>query len=174
MSGFDQDRKLRALEQYWQRRRGANPLPARRDIDPVDMRPWLGNVALVQVVDGGRDFVFRLYGAELAHIFGRDMTGQSARSFPPHHVEIITGPYREVVRAAAPRYTAHILNIGDRRYAAWERVILPLADKAGAAAVGLLLIGLYRTLIADLPAYRASLQDHQVAAAVTYEADGAF
>jgi hypothetical protein len=171
---FDCNHKLHALEQYWHQRRGAKPFPARQDIDPLAMRPWLGHVALVAVVEGGRDFVFRLYGSELAATFGRDMTGKSARDFPAHHVEIITGPYRDVVRTGQPRYTAHILNIGDRKYAAWERVILPLADDIDATAVGLLLVGLYRVRIDDFAVYRASLRDRQVEPVVTMEPDGTF
>ena len=46
------------------------------------MRRWLGNVLLVDVIEGGAEFVYRLYGSNVAERFGRDMTGCTPRAFP--------------------------------------------------------------------------------------------
>lgn len=171
VSRFDQAGRLRALAEYWHTKAGSR-LPDHDAIDPFAMRPWLGHLLLVDVIGGGREFVYRVYGSDVADTFGRDMTGRTPREFPVHHVEIIVGPYREVVIGRVPRYTVHILAIRDRKFAAWERVILPIEGFRG--DVGQLLVGIYRVRVSDYDSYLASLDAARIVPEVTEEADDAF
>ncbi len=50
-------------------------MPARRDIDPVEVPTLLPHLQLIEIVAGGR-FRYRLIGTALAEAFGRDYTGQ--------------------------------------------------------------------------------------------------
>lgn len=59
---------------YWNRLRGARIGPARREIDPVDLKPVLPRIGLVDVVRGGADFRFRLVGTEIHNLHHRDIT----------------------------------------------------------------------------------------------------
>ena len=136
------------------------------------MRRWLGNLLLVDVVNGGTEFVYRLYGSNVAERFGRDLTGCTPQAFPPHHLDIIVEAYRAVVGTAMPRYAAHILALENRKFAAWERVVLPLSG--GGASVDHLLVGIYRFRVPDLIRYRASLTALGIEPSITEEADGAF
>lgn len=171
VASFDEAGRLRALEAYWQSHAADGRLPGHEMIDPLSLRPWLGRLLLVDVVDGS-DFVYRLYGTDVAETFGQDMTGRSPQGFPPHHVEIIVAPYRSVAATRAPRYTAHIMSIQERKFAAWERVILPVAGPGG--AVGQLLVGLHRVRVADYQRYLGSLQEAEIVPAITAEPEDAF
>jgi hypothetical protein len=63
-------------------------MPARADLDPVDMREFLANVLLAEVAAGrrGPEIRLRLAGTEIEAIFG-PMTGKSlAEALPPDMV----------------------------------------------------------------------------------------
>lgn len=169
---FDQSGRLRSLFAYWQSHASDGRLPGSGIVDPITLRPWLGHLLLVDVLDGGAEFVYRVYGSAVAETFGQDMTGQSPRCFPEHHVEIIVEPYRAVARDRRPRYTAHIMSVQDRKFAVWERVILPIADDAGKASQ--LLVGIHRVRVSDLVHYRLSLDAEGIVPAVTAEPEDAF
>jgi hypothetical protein len=65
-----------ALHEYWLAKRGERRFPDRADMSPSDFPRLLPNIAVVEVIDGGADFRFRLYGSELAAMTGRDRTGE--------------------------------------------------------------------------------------------------
>lgn len=141
---------LCALYRFWlekklQRGRG---LPARSAIRPEELKPWLGWINLVAIVDGGRDYVFRLYGSNIAREFGRDLTGKSLRELPAAHLGIITTPLERVVRDRVPCSTCHLVEYEGRSFV-WERLILPLAEDG--ETVDILLVGLYRASLTDKP-----------------------
>ena len=70
------DPRLAALYDYWDGKRAGRAMPARADIDPVEMRAWLGHLLLIEIAEDGR-FVYRLYGTAFVDSFGVDMTGRS-------------------------------------------------------------------------------------------------
>lgn len=72
-----------ALHDYWQSRRGERPIPDRADIRPSDFTRMLPSVAIIEVIDGGRDFRFRLFGSELATWMGCDRTDQRFTQMQP-------------------------------------------------------------------------------------------
>lgn len=61
---------------YWNRKRGGRPMPARRDIDPVEVPQLLPNLQLTEVVDGGTRFRYRLVGTAIVEAFGAEFTGK--------------------------------------------------------------------------------------------------
>jgi len=78
---------LRQLLAYWQERRGAREMPARGDLDPVDMKFILGRLVLFDVLHGDgagvpRRFRFRLAGVEYAERFGIEPTGLMLDEYP--------------------------------------------------------------------------------------------
>jgi len=103
---------LGAALAYWRARCRDRPMPARADLDPVDMREFLSNVLLAEVAAGprGPEIRMRLAGTEIEAIFG-PMTGKAlAEALPPDMVarwalmaEIVLaarGPVRFVTRIA--------------------------------------------------------------------------
>lgn len=108
-------------------------LPLTTDIDPIRMRPALGYVMLVDVVDGGWDFRYRLYGSELASVSGFDMTGRflSSHGASANVIEFGLAVYRAAAVRRQPVFTSR-RPVGARHTARWERVVMPLADRTGA------------------------------------------
>jgi len=72
-----------ALHDYWRSKRGDRPMPDRSDIVPSEFVRMLPSVAIIEVIDGGRDFRFRLFGSELATWMGCDRTGQRFSEMQP-------------------------------------------------------------------------------------------
>src|SRR3546814_4999287 len=64
--------ELAALRDYWLSKCGARRMPARSAIDPLEMKRWLGHLVLHEVIDGGRDFLCKVYGSVLAEMLHHD------------------------------------------------------------------------------------------------------
>ncbi len=67
---------LRKLYDYWSSRRGDRSMPTRGDIDPVDLKPLLPFLILIDVVPDPRRYVYRLVGTHEVEMRGSDPTGK--------------------------------------------------------------------------------------------------
>lgn len=65
-----------ALLGYWNDLRRGRPMPDRSDIRPEGLVRFLPSLAIVETIDGGSDFRFRLFGTVLAEYTGVDRTGE--------------------------------------------------------------------------------------------------
>ena len=63
--------RLVELFDYWRAKSQTRLAPARQDIDPRDIPRLLPWIWLIDVVDGGADFRFRLGGQKLIEFLGR-------------------------------------------------------------------------------------------------------
>ena len=131
----------RFLLRYWSDLRGARPLPHMREIDAIEMRPALGYVNLLEPVEDGRDFRYRVFGTVVAAVSGFDLTGQLASGLKAstYIVEFGLAAYRAAQRRAEPLFTEHgppaaVLT------STWHRLVLPFGDDRG--EVGRLLVGM--------------------------------
>lgn len=61
---------------YWQEKRGARPMPSRRDIEPTEIPDLLANVVLVDVSHDPLDFRYRLIGTAIVARIAFDYTGK--------------------------------------------------------------------------------------------------
>lgn len=66
--------KLQALKGLWEQKRGTRTMPSRDDLPVAALRPWLGNLALIDLI--GATPSFRLCGTALHARFGGEMTKQ--------------------------------------------------------------------------------------------------
>jgi len=125
--------QLRFLLDYWRERAGGRPAPRVRDIDPVEMRPVLGFIVLTEVIEGGTDFRFRLYGSTVASVSGFDLTGKRLSEHPaPEYVcAFYLALYRAAYRRGEPVSTTHRPPLAVHTHA-WHRLMLPLVDESGA------------------------------------------
>lgn len=64
-----------ALFRYWTEARGGRPMPARADLDPLEMKAALPYLMLIDVI--GPEFRYRLVGTQVVQDFGRDLTGKT-------------------------------------------------------------------------------------------------
>ena len=131
------EEKLAALWDDWTRRRGTRAFPDRADFDPVEMRPWLGHLMMVELVDGR--WVYRLYGTYFVETFRREMTGKGIDELPAEQAQMLKAEYDGVRDSGAPSirtYSAQFeFGTPDGRQSwqldqTWERVSLPLSDAA--------------------------------------------
>lgn len=98
-------------------------------VDPLRLRPALGFVNILDVIDGGRDFRYRLFGTSVAIVSGFDMTGKLLSAFPakPYVTEFNIAVDRASCHSKRCAYTIrtpqdaeHVLQ--------WHRLSIPLVD----------------------------------------------
>jgi len=63
-----------AIYRYWSKRRCGQKLPRRQDIDPVEMKPWLPGLVLVDV-EAPHRMTYRVVGTAVCQHRGFDPTG---------------------------------------------------------------------------------------------------
>jgi hypothetical protein len=118
--------RLAQLYAFWNERRGGRAMPSRRDMEFAALKPWLGNLTLVSVIDGGRDYHIRVHGTNLREIVGQDLTGRYLKALPHEFVPLWTAEYDEVVRTRAPVFTARRPSV-IKTFITIEKLILPLS-----------------------------------------------
>jgi hypothetical protein len=124
--------QLRFLQEYWNEHRGSRDAPEIGHIDPLKLRPALGYIVLLDVVDGGRDFRVRLYGSVVAAVSGFDLTGKlvSEHAAGPYLVTFYCALYRAAYLRREPVFTQHRPAASVHTHA-WHRLTLPFANEKG-------------------------------------------
>lgn len=121
--------------EYWERLRGDQPAPRRDQFDPIDIPALLPDIIFLEVVDGGRDFRFRVIGQEVRRHFFENYTNRLMSSLP--HVEPegqLFTKLRSVVSGQQPKrlpvdYVGPLKDIRKQ-----DEIVLPLVDMAGAVS----------------------------------------
>ncbi len=132
---------LRGLWSYWNGKRVDGRLPGRDAINPFELRPWLGRLLLMDVVDSGRDFRYRLHGTGLVQLFGVDLTARLVSGLAVPDVDRLLNEARAAV---ASRDYVHIeaTVVAEKQFVAISKLILPLATRGD--DVDILMVGIYR------------------------------
>lgn len=118
--------ELEALRAVWAQRRGTRTLPLRADFDLRTVKRWAPHLSIATVTPSGR-FQFRLFGSELARVYGRDLTGHFLDDLSPRDLwSVIILHYHEVVGTREPLF-APISIANGRWYNEVSRLLLPLA-----------------------------------------------
>lgn len=121
---------LAKLLDHWHELRGNNEIPLVKDIDPLGFKYALGFVMLLDVLDDGTDFSYRLYGSEITLRYGHDMTGHRTSEFGGYITTFFTAVYRAVLQNRQAIFTVHQPPPGVF-VKSWRRLIMPLADDEG-------------------------------------------
>ena len=142
--------ELRFLDAYWRGLAAPPEQPLARRVEPFDLKPALGHIMLLDLVEAGWDFRYRLYGSKIAAHAGFDMTGLlvSQLKSSPVAARFYLAVYRAVLHAGAPILTRHRAP-ADQVSATWNRLILPLWGEDG--AIVRLLVGNVPTPAAEWP-----------------------
>jgi hypothetical protein len=141
--------KLARLFDLWNRRREGRTMPARRDIDTIELREWLGDLILVEVVEGGASYRYRVYGTKLVDLFGHELTGKAVSHFASARQPLIAGDYDQVRRERKPVYFDRQVVIRGER-ARVQILALPLS--ANDAEVDMILAAVYAIRSGSAPA----------------------
>ncbi len=121
-----------SLLDLWNQKRGGNPHPQRRDLDVLDLRPWLGWLAIYDYLPDRDDYFCRLFGEHVRRTIGTDMTGRHMSEYPPDLYAAIRSQYDDVRRTGRP-LLAHFMSsavvVGEFQRARFpaEKLILPLS-----------------------------------------------
>jgi hypothetical protein len=134
--------KLQRLYEYWVAKCGDRKMPARADLDSIDMAFAMGNIILADVVAGTPPrFYIRLHGTTLSERVGYDLTGKMLDEMPvPEFRDLAHRSFSKVVATGEP---VHALadRLVDNRMQRYEAIIMPLS--ADGERVDMLLTGLF-------------------------------
>lgn len=129
---------LKAVHAYWNEKRGLRSMPARADINPVELREHLGWIMMVEVLDDMADFRYRLIGTKVTRYFFNNSTGQTVTDvfapFGPGAVKGVQAVYRKVARDHVVVRTHGEANwLTDRKadprgFPHFDSLILPLSE----------------------------------------------
>lgn len=132
---------LQHLYDYWRQKRGTRALPARRDLDPVEIPSILPNVILLDVVSETQRMRARVVGTKVVGWYGSDYTGKylDEIDFGDQRDQVLSD-YRACLSSAKPQLEFRQFRTDSDILIRMERVILPLSDDG--ETVNMLLSGL--------------------------------
>jgi hypothetical protein len=121
--------EIRALVAYWRDKAAGRRMPARKDIDPAELTPFLSRLGIVEVVADARRFIYRLVGTEDAAVRGHDPTGKSVMDgfFGPY-AEFSVAHYEYAVRYREPFCFTGPFQASDGIAEDEDIIFLPLSD----------------------------------------------
>jgi hypothetical protein len=124
------DPRLLRLLRYWESKCCGAEAPPVAAIDPVEFRFILGWLMIMEPLDGGANFRYRLYGSHIADAFGRDLTDCRIGDSFPAVASFVIGVYQQILRRKRPILTRHTppAIIPIQR---WERLVLPFLGPDG-------------------------------------------
>lgn len=121
-----------ALYDYWRGKCREGRLPARRDIDPLDLpRSMLPNILLLDVERGAGAprFRVRLAGTGFAALLGREFTGRYFDEVgPAHQMAPVLDALATLVATRRPAFLAGPMVRPNRDHVWLKRFALPLAE----------------------------------------------
>jgi hypothetical protein len=133
--------RLQRLYDYWLDKRGDRKMPSRADIDAFDIAYVLGDVMLVDVIEGAPPrFRIRLHGTNLAERAGYEITGKMLDELPQNEFRtVVRERWTEVATTGQPLHCLRDSEMDGRIYR-YESIVLPLS--ADGERVNMELVGL--------------------------------
>jgi hypothetical protein len=110
-------------------RTAENDVPNVKNFDVFKFRTAMGFMVYMDVIDGGQDFRFRVFGSRIVDFVGFDWTGRLVSEMPMKALcrDYLLACYRAILHRKEPLYTKHRLKNADT-IIEWDRVLVPLAD----------------------------------------------
>lgn len=129
---FRKDKHADLLRLWSSKRKGRNA-PLRNDFRVEELKPWLGRLILLDVLQGalpdGCDFKFRLMGSSIAQEIGADLTGRTvSESTLLAGATAALQNLRDICLHAVPRFRDDLIPVGNGDGYAPERLFLPLSE----------------------------------------------
>jgi hypothetical protein len=120
--------ELKDLLTYWNARRGERSMPARADIDPVDIPSLLPHIVLVETGETLGDFRYRLCGTEFCRGFESERTGVRFADLPriENYERVYEGYWCTQVEKIPQYFHGQIVS-PPRDFIKYSRLTLPLS-----------------------------------------------
>jgi hypothetical protein len=123
---------LAFVRDYWHAQRGAAIMPRRQDVAPADMKTYLPNILLADVVRGGEDFRYRVVGSQLQRYFMGNPTGMlmsdALLTFSAETAVRTISTYRKVVERRMPLRIRGAGSIYSQQAKLFDALLTPLSD----------------------------------------------
>ena len=115
---------------YWTQKRGSRSMPCKRDIDPVEFpTKLLPNIQIIEAIDGGARFRYRLVGTASVEAFGSYYTGRYPdEMFSDDRLNFIQSIYRAVVTTKAPLFSLNRYHTTKNIDLFAYRIYMPLSE----------------------------------------------
>ncbi len=120
---------LRHIYLIWKTKCGADSLPSRDDIDPVEFGKALRNVFLIDIKSSEPKLLLRVMGTAFEDQYGENISGRFLEEldFGDSRNEILQ-TYEQLIETKAPVYLSGEYEKTDGRLMRFERITLPLSD----------------------------------------------
>ena len=133
------DPSILALLAPWTEKRGKRAGPLRQAIDPIELKGHLPSLFMLDVLDDGRDFRYRLVGTTITAMSGRDVTGAKLSMLYASHpdalarIAVLLGPVMSERRPVFARGT--VFWRPERDFRRFEAGYLPLSTDGDAVDI---------------------------------------
>jgi hypothetical protein len=123
-----------AFYRYWDGKRRGRAMPARADIEPLEMKSWLAGTALIDVkrdpsAPNGYALRYRLIGSRPTMLRGADVTGRRVETgYFGASLEAALENYRLVIEEKTPVYDWDKTPSSDGFAREGETLLLPLSS----------------------------------------------
>ena len=122
--------KVLRLHDYWQSLRGARAMPARSEIDPVEIWPLVPYIHISEWHTNPDRVRYRLAGTEIVASIGREISGQWLTDFHTDSQDVAEtmALYREVIAQRGPIFGRTLGSMQRLGVDSFEWIICPLSD----------------------------------------------
>jgi hypothetical protein len=132
--------EFRFLLDMWNRKRGKRQAPGRADFDPLEMRPILSRLILIDVVRDPPDFRYRLAGTDTFFIHGEELTGRSVLSIvPSKQGQLVWNDLCDLIETWEPQYVQLEFDNRDGHPRNYRVLRLPLSTEGSQVDVVMVL-----------------------------------
>lgn len=124
-----QSPEIRAFAELWLSKTLGDRLPARADLTIEELQPWLGRLLIMDVLDGGDDFRYRLVGTLIADANDRDLTGKcvSECQYDGHRDHVLAS-FRAPIETRGPVFrNGRMVWNPEKGWRRYESIHCPLA-----------------------------------------------
>ena len=115
----------------WHAKKGSRPFPSRGEMVPKPIASILRNVMLISILEGERDFEFRIVGDAAVVVYGQNFQGMrhaQLNALEPGFGDVIYRICDAVCRRREPIAVEGLIERGDLSAHNHQGVFLPLGD----------------------------------------------
>jgi hypothetical protein len=135
--------RLVQLFDYWNAIRGDRPMPARRDMDPVDIPTLLANIVLLDVEHTPLRFRVRVHGTAVTKSRGADLTKHYLDEFNDSPaLQIYAEANRKITQTKSPHFLCAPYPDKSSQPSYFQRLGLPFSNDG--SRVDMILVGFFR------------------------------
>lgn len=126
-------RVIAGVEAVWVGLCRSDRFPSKRSMDPIDFKPWLPYLSLIEIHDSPFRIRYRLVGTEIVRFGGEDYTGKwlGETGWPDDIQALNLALYRRLFDTGKPVYGFSVTDWRDRRDCLFEWALYPFGDASG-------------------------------------------